>query len=95
MVAKKTGGSILGNKPRMRRVVQSNRTDTDDSYRKERERNTLAAKQNRDRRKLCGVRLALQVTYLKERFAEQNPDRSMVTVDRSTNINQLTAQCPD
>lgn len=68
-MAEKNGGSLLGNNPRMRRVVQTNQT-ADDSYRKQRERNNYAAKQSRDRRKLREVRLAFQVTFLKKKMAD-------------------------
>lgn len=69
VMAEKNGGSLLGNNPRMRRVVQTNQT-ADDSYRKQRERNNYAAKQSRDRRKIREVRLAFQVTYLKKKMAD-------------------------
>lgn len=68
-MAEKNGGSLLGNNPRMRRVVQTNQA-ADDSYRKQRERNNYAAKQSRDRRKLREVRLAFQVTFLKKKMAD-------------------------
>jgi hypothetical protein len=68
-MAEKNGGSLLGNNPRMRRVVQTSQT-ADDSYRKQRERNNYAAKQSRDRRKLREVRLAFQVTFLKKKMAD-------------------------
>ncbi|CAH4031625.1 unnamed protein product [Pieris brassicae] len=68
-MAERNGGSLLGNNPRMKRVVQSTQA-SDDMYRKQRERNNYAAKQSRDRRKLREVRLAFQVTFLKKKLAE-------------------------
>lgn len=68
-MAERNGGNLLGSNPRMRRLVLSSQKHND-GYRKQRERNNLAAKQSRDRRKLREVRLALQVTFLKKKLAE-------------------------
>ncbi|CAG9788222.1 unnamed protein product [Diatraea saccharalis] len=65
----KNGGSLLGTNPRMRRIVQTNQA-ADDNYRLQRERNNHAAKQSRDKRRLREVRLALQVTFLKNKRDE-------------------------
>lgn len=63
-MAEKNGGTLLGNNPRMRRAVLTSQA-VDDTYRKQRERNNLAAKQSRDRRKLREIHLALKVAFLK------------------------------
>ncbi|KAH9639154.1 hypothetical protein HF086_018222 [Spodoptera exigua] len=68
-MAEKNGGSLLGNNPRMKRAVQSTHL-ADDSYKKQRERNNVAAKASRDRRKLREVKLALQTTFLQKKVAE-------------------------
>ncbi|KAF9801487.1 hypothetical protein SFRURICE_013267 [Spodoptera frugiperda] len=68
-MAAKNGGSLLGHNPRMKRAVQSSQS-IDDSYKKQRERNNIAAKASRDRRKLREMKLALQTTYLKKKVAE-------------------------
>ncbi|CAB3227937.1 unnamed protein product [Arctia plantaginis] len=68
-MAAKNGGSLLGNNPRMRRQVQPSQ-ETSDTYTRQRQRNNIAAKQSRDRRKLREARLAVQVTYLKKQVAE-------------------------
>lgn len=70
VMAEKNGGALLGNNPRMRRTVRSTNSDaSDDSYRRQRERNNFAAKQSRDRRKLREIHLALKVSYLKKEVA--------------------------
>ncbi|CAH1637107.1 unnamed protein product [Spodoptera littoralis] len=68
-MAAKNGGSLLGNNPKMRRAVQGSHS-ADDSYRKQRERNNIAAKASRDRRKLRELKLALQTAFLKKKVAE-------------------------
>ncbi|KAF9416498.1 hypothetical protein HW555_006165 [Spodoptera exigua] len=68
-MAEKNGGSLLGNNPRMKRAVQSTHS-ADVTYQKQRERNNVAAKASRDRRKLREVKLALQTTFLKKKVAE-------------------------
>lgn len=68
-MAEKNGGVLLGNNPKMRRAVRSNNDSSDDSYRKQRERNNYAAKQSRDRRKLREIHLALKVSYLRREVA--------------------------
>ncbi|CAH0686506.1 unnamed protein product [Spodoptera exigua] len=68
-MAEKNGGSLLGNNPRMKRAVQSTHS-ADDTYKKQRERNNVAAKASRDRRKLREVKLALQTTFLQKKVAE-------------------------
>lgn len=68
-MAEKNGGSLLGNNPRMRRAVLTSQA-VDDSYRKQRERNNLAAKQSRDRRKLREIHLALKVAFLKNELGK-------------------------
>ncbi|CAH0686504.1 unnamed protein product [Spodoptera exigua] len=68
-MAEKNGGSLLGNNPRMKRAVQSSHS-ADDTYKKQRERNNVAAKASRDRRKLREVKLALQTTFLQKKVAE-------------------------
>ncbi|KAH9639160.1 hypothetical protein HF086_018228 [Spodoptera exigua] len=68
-MAEKNGGSLLGNNPRMKRAVQGT-LSADDTYKKQRERNNVAAKASRDRRKLREVKLALQTTFLKKKVAE-------------------------
>ncbi|CAH2090000.1 unnamed protein product [Euphydryas editha] len=67
-MTEKNGGSLLGRNPRMRRAVQTGH-NVDDSYRKQRERNNLAAKQSRDKRKLREIELALKVTFLSNKNA--------------------------
>ncbi|KAJ0176332.1 hypothetical protein K1T71_008506 [Dendrolimus kikuchii] len=68
-MAEKNGGVLLGNNPKMRRAVRSNNDTSDDSYRKQRDRNNFAAKQSRDRRKLREIHLALKVSYLRREVA--------------------------
>ncbi|CAB3227941.1 unnamed protein product [Arctia plantaginis] len=68
-MAAKNGGSLLGNNPRMRRQVQPSQ-ETSDTYTRQRQKNNIAAKQSRDRRKLREARLAVQVTYLKKQVAD-------------------------
>ncbi|XP_022835320.1 uncharacterized protein LOC111362798 [Spodoptera litura] len=68
-MAAKNGGSLLGNKPKMRRAVQSSHS-ADESYKKQREKNNIAAKASRDRRKLRELKLALQTSFLKKKVAE-------------------------
>ncbi|KAH9639158.1 hypothetical protein HF086_018226 [Spodoptera exigua] len=68
-MAERNGGSLLGNNPRMKRAVQSTHS-ADDTYKKQRERNNVAAKASRDRRKLREVKLALQTTFLQKKLAE-------------------------
>lgn len=70
-MALKNGGTLLRNNPRMRRTVHStSQNASDDAYRIQRERNNLAAKQSRDRRKLREIHLALKVTYLNNTVAK-------------------------
>ncbi|KAJ8719308.1 hypothetical protein PYW08_011483 [Mythimna loreyi] len=54
VVAAKNGSELVGSNPRMRRC--------DDAYLRQRERNNLAAKLSRDRRKRREMHLALQST---------------------------------
>ncbi|XP_013191490.1 transcription factor VBP-like [Amyelois transitella] len=68
-MAERNGGRLLSDNPRMRRAVQGS-GEGDDTYRKQRERNNVAAKQSRDRRKLREMRLTLQVTFLKKKLRQ-------------------------
>ncbi|XP_045451962.1 CCAAT/enhancer-binding protein beta-like [Melitaea cinxia] len=55
-MSQRNGGPLLRHNPRMRRAVQTE-NNADDSYRRQRERNNIAAKQSRDKRKLREIRL--------------------------------------
>ncbi|XP_041981590.1 thyrotroph embryonic factor-like [Aricia agestis] len=77
-MAQNNGGSLVNNNPRMRREIHSMQA-ADEEYRQQRQRNNMAAKRSRDRRKIREVRLAIQVAYLtkkireiKERLAERS-----------------------
>ncbi|XP_041981591.1 transcription factor VBP-like [Aricia agestis] len=77
-------GRIVQNNPRMRRDIQSSQTD--DQYRQQRQRNNMAAKMSRDRRKMREVKLGIQVAYLtrklvelQNRLAEQMYDQPYLT----------------
>lgn len=84
-MAEKNGGTLLGNNPRMRRAVLTSQA-VDDTYRKQRERNNLAAKQSRDRRKLREIHLALKVAFLKNEVGKMKAmlaGKTCVTCSRS------------
>ncbi|KAJ8719303.1 hypothetical protein PYW08_011478 [Mythimna loreyi] len=71
VMAARNGGALVGSNPRMRRCVRASSTSAaaDDAYLRQRERNNLAAKLSRDRRKRREVHLALQVAYLHKQVA--------------------------
>ncbi|CAG9788221.1 unnamed protein product [Diatraea saccharalis] len=69
-MAEKNGGKILVDNPRMRRALHSKKQDSStDAYRTQREKNNIAAKQSRDRRRMKEINLCLKLTYLKSEIA--------------------------
>ncbi|XP_045451961.1 transcription factor VBP-like [Melitaea cinxia] len=80
-ISETNGGSVVGHNPRMRRTIQIER-NVDDFYRKQRERNNIAAKQSRDKRKLREIRLAVKVTYLSNEIARL---KRLLDLQRCTN----------
>lgn len=69
IITERNGRSLVGHNPRMRRSVQTQQ-DVDEPYRRRRERNNMAAKQSRDRRKLREFHSSLKVGFLKKKLAE-------------------------
>ncbi|XP_026748665.2 uncharacterized protein LOC113509528 [Galleria mellonella] len=91
VMAERNGGMLIGQNPKMKRTVQTNEA-ADEAYRIQRQRNNLAAKQSRDRRKMRELRLSLKVTYLKKKVAEMkamlatNPCKNCLERSRSVNF---------
>ncbi|KAJ8719300.1 hypothetical protein PYW08_011475 [Mythimna loreyi] len=71
VMAARNGGALLCSNPRMRRCVRASSADVaaDDAYLQKRDRNNLAAKRSRDRRKLREIHLTLKASYLKKQVA--------------------------
>ncbi|CAG9788220.1 unnamed protein product [Diatraea saccharalis] len=70
--------------PRMRRIVHSINPDaSNEDYKKKREKNNIAAKQSRHRRKIKEIDLGLQVANLKKEIA----------ILKATLNSQICSQC--